>query len=678
MKKLSTKMMNLWVLSWLLIAGFLLPACNKDEPVDPVEQAPGVIEPTGDLFSQLFPEENDIVKYGNSGEYPSQPEDVNKGSYTVTYYGKIEEGLDSNDGPSVETPVMTLTKLQSLIDAGGSDFEILLFGSEEVYSGKISLSNKGDNARIRIGTYNTKPDGTTSTNPIKARIDAAGQSDGIYITKTSNVYISDIKITANGGTGVGTQRSGIRMENSSGSCDDITIYNVDIRDIFYYGEDVDQSTISYRPCSDWDTSGEDNYGWGIYMRPTYTGTMDNVKIIETNIRNVSLTAIKGSSGSTTSISNLLIDGCTGTEMGGPGVQFAYVDGVVMQNTSIVNAGSRTDRRMWGRGSGMWLMYCDNATFHKCLFEGAEGIADSCGAHIDHNNTNVIIQYCLSRNNAGGFIEVLGDNYNCTYRYNISINDGWRNPNDRMQYPHWGWEPTNGVGTNGVVMQVNGLNGDDPYEGAYATYIYNNTIVNTGSDSRGYTNPFIYEIATSVKGLVVMNNIFWIPERMENSWSSYDYDGVNFLDTAYDFQISYGMSASGYAQVRDMNAAEIEEMDLVIKNNIYQLYNSSYPTASNCLPTPATGSNNSYWDENPLGGDPYFGNPQGMEAENMIPRNSSVINRGATIPVLEVYTEGEYKPGDQANGEGIVGGLNMDEDFFGNTISTPIIGACVAQ
>ena len=56
---------------------------------------------------------------------------------------------------------------------------------------------------------------------------------------------------------------------------------------------------------------------------------------------------------------------------------------------------------------------------------ANGPADSAGCHIDFNCDNVIVQYNLSVSNAGGFIEILGNNYNCSYRYNVSVNDGHR-------------------------------------------------------------------------------------------------------------------------------------------------------------------------------------------------------------------------------------------------------------
>jgi hypothetical protein len=38
---------------------------------------------------------------------------------------------------------------------------------------------------------------------------------------------------------------------------------------------------------------------------------------------------------------------------------------------------------------------------------------------------VTIQYNLSLDNEGGFVEILGDCVNSIYRYNVSINDGSR-------------------------------------------------------------------------------------------------------------------------------------------------------------------------------------------------------------------------------------------------------------
>ena len=48
------------------------------------------------------------------------------------------------------------------------------------------------------------------------------------------------------------------------------------------------------------------------------------------------------------------------------------------------------------------------------------VLQTYGAHIDWGCERVVIQYNLSKNNYGGFAEILGENIMCGYRYNISI------------------------------------------------------------------------------------------------------------------------------------------------------------------------------------------------------------------------------------------------------------------
>jgi hypothetical protein len=95
-------------------------------------------------------------------------------------------------------------------------------------------------------------------------------------------------------------------------------------------------------------------------------------------------------------------------------------------------------------------------------------------------------------NAGGFIEVLGNNYNCSYRYNVSINDGFR---------------IKGVGNNfqeGKTFWLSGFAGkNNTRTGPFNTYIYNNTIYTKAS--------ILSKIAVdkASKGVLVANNIFHV-------------------------------------------------------------------------------------------------------------------------------------------------------------------------
>ena len=56
---------------------------------------------------------------------------------------------------------------------------------------------------------------------------------------------------------------------------------------------------------------------------------------------------------------------------------------------------------------------------------AKGILDSHGIHVDHKNTDTFIQYNFMKDCEGGFVEILGGNERAVYRFNISLNDGWR-------------------------------------------------------------------------------------------------------------------------------------------------------------------------------------------------------------------------------------------------------------
>lgn len=114
--------------------------------------------------------------------------------------------------------------------------------------------------------------------------------------------------------------------------------------------------------------------------------------------------------------------------------------------------------------------------------------------LTHNawSQSTIVQRNLSFYNAGGFIEILGNNYNCAYRYNVSINDGFR---------------VKGEGNNfqeGKTFWLSGYAGkNNTRTGPFNSYIYNNTIYTKAA--------IISKIAVDnvSRGILVANNIFHI-------------------------------------------------------------------------------------------------------------------------------------------------------------------------
>ena len=120
---------------------------------------------------------------------------------------------------------------------------------------------------------------------------------------------------------------------------------------------------------------------------------------------------------------------------------------------------------------------------------AHGPQDSYSAHIDYGNKDVVVQYNLSFNNEGGFAEVLGDNINCGFRYNISINDGYREDPEGLEW-----------NKKGKIFWVSTFCGGTVRCPSQGTFFYNNTIY---VDST--LNPEIY-VWPEAGDIHILNNL----------------------------------------------------------------------------------------------------------------------------------------------------------------------------
>ena len=208
--------------------------------------------------------------------------------------------------------------------------------------------------------------------------------------------------------------------------------------------------------------------------------------------------------------NILVTGCTFTHTGGSGFVPNRCRDVVVEHCVFNHTGSSADDRMWKRGSGTWPFKCERVFIQKNRLMNAHGPQDSYSAHIDYGNRDVVVQYNLSFNNEGGFAEVLGDNVNCGYRYNISINDGYREDPDG--------EPWN---KKGKIFWVSTFCGGPTRCPSVGTFFYNNTIY---VDST--LNPEIYVWPEAGDILIANNLIYMDPageilptflETMENTY-----------------------------------------------------------------------------------------------------------------------------------------------------------------
>jgi len=237
--------------------------------------------------------------------------------------------------------------------------------------------------------------------------------------------------------------------------------------------------------------------------------------------------------------------------------------------------------------------------------------------MDIGNRNLVAQYNLSVDNAGGFVEILGDNHNCAYRYNISINDGWRvKGKDRNLQPSD--DPETKAPNFGYVLWTSGFTANKGRIGPWNSYIYNNTI---------YVKkemPATFSFGSTTDGLLIANNIFQVMGE------SQDVHGIQ-------------------DNKREPEGAKIQ--NVVCKNNLYN--------REGVIP-----ENSQIKDSKPIIGDAEFVNAGGENAEDYIPKAEGMV-KGKGIRI-------EKLPSDK---EGLKIGFDVKTDFFGNPVGeTPSLGA----
>ncbi len=408
-------------------------------------------------------------------------------TFAANWYVHPTAGNDENRGISPEAPFRTLVKLTEIpVDAGDTVF---LFNGATFYEPLILDGWKGQPGLEIV----VRPYGDDESSELQnATIDAAGWMNGILVKNSSGVKIENINVKADGYQPTQQQQGNMRCgvlvtATQPGSFDNITLSGLNVSDIFYENEGFRRGADEVVTAN-----GTQNYGWGIrFINNTPNAVISNILIENTHVRNVAHTGIKFTS-HRGGIRDVEVSGCEISDTGGPGIQMSgLVNGHFHHNT-VNRSGSPDDSRKWGRGSGLWTWDTDSVIIEHNEFRNANGPGDSAGCHIDFHCNNIVVQYNISENNAGGFIEVLGNNYNCAYRFNISINDGHRVKGE------------NGAFQEGKVFWLSGYQGNrSPRKGPFNSYFYNNTIfVDETIEAK-------FAVAPTAKGVMVANNIFYL-------------------------------------------------------------------------------------------------------------------------------------------------------------------------
>lgn len=524
---------------------------------------------------------------------------------SATYYFDSVNGSDLNQGISSEKPFRTLNKINE-IDFNSGDSILLSNGS--YFSGNIKLIDKND---IHISNYNNQE----KTYPI---INSKGHIAGVYIENSSNISVTNIQVTANGGgvieeyenlstnkiTDKAIMRAGILVNVSKKKIfKNILIDNVIVSNVFF--EDLG---FKRDPSEVRTSMGTQAYGFGIrFFNSSQSGSIEGIIVSNCFIENVGHTGIKMTSSIGKRFKNIEVSNNRLLRTGGPSIQFSRVEDLHVYGNEVKFSGSPDDTRKWGRGSGLWTWGSSNVLIEKNSFMYANGPADSAGVHIDFNCDNVIIQHNLSVGNAGGFIEILGNNYNCSYRYNISVNDGHRikGQNNAFQEGKTFW-------LSGFIGRGRERNGP------FNSYIYNNTIY--------VKEDIISKIAVdkASNGVLVANNIFHI-------------EG----DSEFVLGDQYRPDKGGGNKIKNV----------FFENNLF-LKDSYWPKDVLIQPL------------NSLFGNANFKNGGGEKISNYIPLNNKLIKDKGVV-INNIYNDSI----------GLKGGLNVEFDILGNKIKDlPDLGA----
>lgn len=488
------------------------------------------------------------------------------------YYISSSEGRDSNDGLSAADPMKTL-KAASGLDLQPGDR--LLFKRGDTFHGTLKLQVTGrDDAPVQVGAYPDKDPAMHLPLPV---IDARGYLAPIRITDSRHLEIRDLELKSDAGEPVEAaareSRYGVYMTaETPGQYGGIVLEDLFIHSIY-----------STDPTPGGGQNPTSNMGKGIMVDMLAEDALirgvriEGCRIENTGHLGISIGGYLDDERYPIYLQDLEILNNRFTHIGGPAMVPRVCRNVVVRGNVVDHSGSSFDPRMHNRGSGIWPWTSKDVLIERNQFMHARGKADSCGVHIDFNCSNVVVQYNLSMDNAGGFVEILGNVHNSVYRYNISINDGFR------------VKGQDGAEQEGKVLWTSGYVGrDQPKHGPYNNYIYNNTV---------YVKPDIrtcFSIMSTTEGLFVANNVFYILGPTVNVSGDQD-------------------------SRRDDGRLDVERV--LFKNNLY--------THADTLPQSLPFS-----DRSPIFGDPLYVNTEGFQARDFRPAAAGlIIDRSIPIEQL---------------------------------------------
>lgn len=490
---------------------------------------------------------------------------------STDYYIHPKLGDDKFPGKTKSQAFRTLERAsqQNLLPG-----DRLLLAAGQTFYGELSLIDRHGSESQPIVVTSISWNNDSEFSP--ALIDFKSKPNGILVQGCSHIHISNIHLTGNGYQSGSTphynMRCGVLILNKTATLvNNIRLYDLLVFDVFFENEGFKRNAEEVRTAN-----GTQRYGWGIRVMNEHKNAKTSfVNIENCMVRNVSHTGIK-LTGLSKNIHDIKVSGNQVLKTGGPGIQMSEVLDVHVMDNTVQYSGSNEDPRKWGRGSGLWTWGSSRVLIEKNKFLYAKGPGDSAGAHIDFNCDNIVLQYNISAYNAGGFCEVLGNTYNCTYRYNLSINDGHRE------------KGVDGAFQEGKIFWLSGYQGEKrERKGPVNFYFYNNTI---------YCDAHLLSkiaIDKTSKGILIANNIFYLKGGSKMVLGDQD-------------------------KPDSLNDELLQ--NVIFQNNLF-LENNNWPIDCDIQ------------DSAPFIGDPRFQNAGGIVTRDYIPQNRNLVKNKGMVPHL---------------------------------------------
>jgi len=441
------------------------------------------------------------------------------------YYVDSTNGSDDNNGFSEGAAWQSIGKVNQSTFLPG---DRILFKSGQEFFGKLIPPSSGDSSNLIIfGKYGGNERPTINGKNYKMCIDASAKE---YIEFKDLILKNDAsEDDATIEAGADEKRFGFYASvGFSGIKRNITLNNIKAYKIYPTNASGTENSDSYKGYGFQFTStglGE-NYYDGITIKNCeitdigYVGISINKWIPDTNPPTAQYQQ------------NVDINNNNLHHIGGSGMVFFNVQNFLIENNVVTYTGDHSlNSKQHGRGSGFWSVRSKDGVLQHNEFSHARGAADSCGAHIDIENDNVIVQYNVSYDNAGGFAEFMGANTNCIYRYNVSINDGfrvkWSNGATLQSNPEMYTASGEKNTQEGKIIWLSDFTGfaGQTKVGSKNNQVYNNTIY-IGQDTNGDDITSLIRFENDTDSNEVKNNIFYVESESTLNFTKSSTAGTN--------------------------------------------------------------------------------------------------------------------------------------------------------